>query len=78
MVRVDQSRPSPESKKFNPADFPIGTDIVFFDDISKEWQVGTVNNWANPAQDADGNLNGNVLTMDRGTVNLRLSKPPKK
>ncbi len=78
MVRVEQSRPSPEKNKFNPTDFPPGTDIIFFDDKSKKWKVGTVDAWSDPVKDQEGNLQGRIITLDSDIQNLELSKSPKK
>jgi|GEM_PF-4829242 len=72
-----ESSPSPESNKFNPTDFPAGTDILFFDDLSKKWELGMVNTWENPIKDSDGKLKGNFWTIP-GTIDLKLSLPPKK
>jgi len=77
MVRVKEASTSPESKKFNPADFPRDTNIIFFDDTTKKWELGLVDSWADPVEDRDGKLRGEINTS-RGLRDLRLSQPPKK
>lgn len=77
-VVPERSRPSPESKKFEKENFPAGTDILFFDDKSKKWKAGTVDAWADPVKDSEGNLYASVATYDAGVQNLKLSLPPKK
>ena len=79
MVNVaERSRPSPESKKFDINNFPSGTDILYFDDVSKKWKVGMVNSWVDPVKNTDGKLCGNFWTQENGVEDLTLSISPKK
>ena len=79
MVNVSEhSRPSPESKKFDKENFPVGTDILYFDDVSKKWKVGMVDSWEDPVKDGEGKLCGKFWTQDSGIVDLKLSLSPKK
>ncbi len=78
MVRVESSRPSPENQKFNIADFSAGTDVLLFNDASQKWELGQVDAWKDPVQNADGKLLGSFWTLSRGVKDLELTLPPKK